>query len=82
MEGTGYIWLISFLESPLFKNLLSELDACRSYADPLLSPLLTSTELLRSFPPVTLVSTDIDPCLDETVAFSNKLVDAGTKVRM
>jgi hormone-sensitive lipase len=29
------------------------------------------------FPPVHLLTTDVDPCLDETVAFANKLVRGG-----
>ncbi len=59
---------------------VTEIKACRSYSDPLLSPLLASHDLIHSFPPTYLISTDIDPCLDESIAFSNKLVKAGVKV--
>ena len=59
-----------------------ELESSKSYTDPLLSPLLTKKEHIGTFPPTLLISTDIDPCLDETVAFSNKLFDANVKVEL
>ena len=42
-----------------------------------MSPLLVSPDLCPLFPPTHLFSTDVDPCLDETIAFSNKLVRGG-----
>ena len=48
--------------------------------DPLLSPLLASHDMIHALPPTHLISTDIDPCLDESIAFSNKLVKAGVRV--
>ena len=57
-----------------------ELDMSLTIHDALLSPLLTSPEILKSFPACTFVSSDVDPCLDETVALSSKLVKAGAKV--
>lgn len=56
------------------------MEHCPTHTDPLLSPLLATGDLLRSFPPAYFITTDIDPCLDEVVAFTNKLVDAGVKV--
>ncbi|XP_059082509.1 hormone-sensitive lipase-like [Tigriopus californicus] len=64
------------------RTFVQELESCQNYTDPLLSPLLTSPELLSLFPPTSLFSSDIDPCLDETVSFSNKLMTAGIKVTL
>ena len=47
--------------------------------DSLLSPLLTPREILSQFPPTFLFTSDTDPCLDETVSFSNKLIQSGMK---
>jgi acetyl esterase/lipase len=46
-------------------------------SDPLLSPLLTPEEILARFPPTLLIVSDMDPCLDETVVFSNRLIQSG-----
>ncbi len=64
------------------RTFMQELESCQSYSDPHLSPLLTSNEVLRHFPPVTLISTDIDPCLDETVAFAKKLDAVGVRTAL
>ena len=45
--------------------------------DSLLSPLFTPKQILAKFPPTLLLVTDVDPCLDETVAFFNKLIRSG-----
>ena len=42
-----------------------------------MSPLLIPTRVCSQFPPIHLFSTDVDPCLDETIAFSNKLLRGG-----
>ena len=36
--------------------------------------------MIHALPPTHIISTDIDPCLDESIAFSNKLVKAGVRV--
>ena len=43
--------------------------------DPVLSPLLTPPQVLAKFPRTLLVSTDLDPCLDETVMMANRSVE-------
>jgi hormone-sensitive lipase len=42
-----------------------------------MSPLLIPSQVCSLFPPTHLFSTDVDPCLDETVAFSDKLIRGG-----
>lgn len=64
------------------RTFVQELNACKSYTDPLLSPIYTPTEVLAKFPPVHLITTEIDPCLDEVITFSNRLVDVGNKVTL
>ncbi|XP_049949475.1 hormone-sensitive lipase isoform X3 [Schistocerca serialis cubense] len=41
--------------------------------DPLLSPYLTSDSTLQKFPPVGIMSVEMDPCLDDCVMFARKL---------
>lgn len=41
--------------------------------DPLLSPYLTSDSMLQKFPPVGILSVEMDPCLDDCVMFARKL---------
>ncbi len=60
------------------RTFVQELDYCGVNYDPLLSPLFAPKEILKRFPPCHLISTDIDPCLDEVITFSNHLVEAGT----
>ena len=50
--------------------------------DPLLSPIYASPESLSQFPRTCLFSSTIDTCLDESIEFSNKLVDAGVPVSL
>ena len=64
------------------RTFVQELDGCKTYNDPLLSPLIIPDDLLVKFPPVHLITTDIDPCLDEVVTMSNRLVDVGNKVTL
>ena len=60
-----------------------ELKACAvPNRDPLVSPLLTSPETLAQFPKTYLFSSTSDTCLDETIEFSNKLLDAGVHVSL
>ena len=50
--------------------------------DPLLSPLLSTPNILIKFPKTFIVSTDLDPCLDEAITFANKLTDVGVSVQL
>ena len=50
-----------------------ELQYCLEAShDPLLSPLLTPAQILAKFPKTLMISTDLDPCLDETVMMTNR----------
>lgn len=40
---------------------------------PLLSPYLASDETLAEFPPTRLLSTNLDPCLDDSIEFGRRL---------
>ena len=58
-----------------------ELHACLvPNRDPLVSPLLTPPETLAQLPKTYLFSSTIDTCLDESIEFSNKLMDVGVPV--
>ena len=60
-----------------------ELEKCIvTTRDPLLSPIYASPESLSQFPRTCLFSSTIDTCLDESIEFSNKLVDAGVPVSL
>ena len=59
------------------RTFVEELEGCKNYNDPLLSPLIIPDDTLAKFPPVHLITTDIDPCLDEVIAMSNRLVKVG-----
>lgn len=61
-----------------------ELEKCvnNQTRDPLISPLFASMEAFSQFPQTCLFSSTIDTCLDETIEFSNKLVDAGVPVSL
>jgi acetyl esterase/lipase len=58
------------------------LEACKSSEDPLLSPIFIPDEYLAKFPPTHLITSEIDPCLDEIVTFSNRMVDLGLNVTL
>ena len=64
------------------RTFLQELEGCKTYNDPLLSPLIIPDEMLAKFPPVNLFTTDIDPCLDEVITLSNRLVNVGNSVSL
>ena len=64
------------------RTFIQEINGSKSYDDPLLSPLLIPDDMLAMFPPVHMFTTEIDPCLDEVITFSNKLVDLGTPVTL
>ncbi|XP_044748109.1 hormone-sensitive lipase isoform X2 [Coccinella septempunctata] len=42
-------------------------------ADPFLSPILASDELLKQLPPVKILTVELDPCLDDCVTLAKKL---------
>lgn len=52
------------------------------HASPLLSPNLASEEILKQFPPTTMLSTNMDPCLDDTIEFGRILKSLGVAVQV
>ena len=64
------------------RTFVQELEQCKASTDPLLSPLMIPNEVLSQFPTTHLISTEIDPCLDEIITFSNRLVDLGNVVTL
>ena len=67
-------------KSSLPRSFADEVEASltlQGNTDAYLSPLLTSEEILSQFPATVLLVSDMDPCLDETVAFCNRLIRAG-----
>ncbi|XP_071441520.1 hormone-sensitive lipase isoform X1 [Hetaerina americana] len=50
--------------------------------DPYLSPYWASDEVLRKLPPVSILSLQFDPCLDDCVMFAKKLKGIGNEVHL
>ncbi|XP_057329684.1 hormone-sensitive lipase [Microplitis mediator] len=50
--------------------------------DPLLSPYRISDDILRKLPPIKILTTDLDPCLDDCVMFGRKLKQLGNNVTL
>ncbi|CAG9822960.1 unnamed protein product [Phaedon cochleariae] len=50
--------------------------------DPLLSPLFATDEDLKKFPPTTILSVNMDPCLDDCIMFAKRLRGAGNNVKL
>jgi len=50
--------------------------------DPLLSPMMTPKQTLSRFPRTLMISTDLDPCLDESIMMANRMTDAGVEVHL
>nr|CAD7441136.1 unnamed protein product [Timema bartmani] len=50
--------------------------------DPYLSPYWASDSVLRQFPPVSILSVQLDPCLDDCVMFARKLKRLGICVTL
>lgn len=50
--------------------------------DSLLSPYLASDSVLSQFPPVKMLTTEFDPCLDDCVMFAKKLKKLGNSVTL
>jgi hormone-sensitive lipase len=49
---------------------------------PLISPILASDEILRQFPDTAILTTDLDPCLDEDVEMAKKLRASNVNVKL
>ena len=64
------------------RTFAQELEGSKNFHDPLISPLLIPDELLAKYPPIYLVTTDLDPCLDETISFSNRFSNLGKTVSL
>ena len=47
-----------------------------------MSPIFASKEILRQFPSVVLLTTTLDPCLDENVEMAKKLKAAGVDIKL
>lgn len=47
-----------------------------------LSPYWASEEVLRQFPPTTILTTIVDPCLDDCVEFSKKLKRLDVNIKL
>ena len=50
--------------------------------DPYLSPVCTSLDLLRHFPPTRLLIGTLDPLMDDCFRFTERLIDAGVDTRL
>lgn len=48
----------------------------------LLSPYLAPDEILKEFPPINMLSTNLDPCLDDSIEFGRKLRNLGVSVHV
>lgn len=48
----------------------------------LASPLRASDEILKQFPPTSIISTNMDPCLDDCVEFARKLKQLKVNVKL
>lgn len=48
----------------------------------LMSPILASSDTLKKFPRTILLSTNLDPCLDENIEMGKKLRAAGVDVQI
>jgi len=49
----------------------------KTHPDPFMSPLLLNEKIYAKFPKVSLITTDMDPCLDDNVSLAKKLNSAG-----
>jgi acetyl esterase len=52
-----------------------------SRRDPLVSPVFSSDEILRRFPPTLLIASSNDPMLDDSVVFNRRLESLGVDTR-
>jgi len=59
-----------------------ELEGSKHFDDPLISPLMIPDEALAKYPPIYLITTDLDPCLDEVISFSNRFSNLGKSVSL
>ncbi|KAG5869222.1 hypothetical protein JTB14_017442 [Gonioctena quinquepunctata] len=49
--------------------------------DPYLSPICAPDEDLKSFPPICVLSTPYDPCLDDCIMFAKRMKNVGNNVK-
>ncbi|XP_045480729.1 hormone-sensitive lipase [Harmonia axyridis] len=54
----------------------------KAEADPFLSPILASDDLLKQLPPVKVLTVELDPCLDDCVMFAKKLKSLNNDVTL
>lgn len=54
----------------------------RIVQDPYLSPLLAPDDVLCRLPPIHFMACELDPCLDDSVAFARKLQKLGVTIHM
>lgn len=73
-------------DDPLLENLMSPcpMDLLKFEVphDPYLSPYWAEDRVLSQFPPTTIVSLQLDPCLDDCVEFAKKLKRLGNTVKL
>ncbi|CRL00605.1 CLUMA_CG013865, isoform A [Clunio marinus] len=50
--------------------------------NPYLSPYLASDDILKQFPPTRILTTIVDPCLDDCVEFSKKLRNLNVDIKL
>lgn len=56
----------------VFTSYEDEFDV-KIHTSPLISPYLASDEILKEFPPTKILSTNLDPCLDDGIEFGKRL---------
>ena len=64
------------------KSPILEFTRFRVARDPHLSPYVASDELLSQLPPMTVITTDLDPCLDDCVMFSKRIHSLGINSKL
>ena len=57
-------------------------DFSESKQDPLLSPILVDEDTLSRFPPVSIMTTTLDPCLDDSIEFARRLKNVGVPLTL
>lgn len=61
---------------------VDELDMFRVSSTPLMSPFLASDSALKKLPPISLLSIELDPCLDDSVEFAKRCRRLGCDIRL
>lgn len=60
-------------ETGTIRSLIDEFNKFKVARDPYLSPFLAKDEVLQQFPPVKILTVQLDPCLDDCVMFARRL---------